>query len=78
MLYTIDNKCYVNIAPSIYIEVVISEDGKITPTKNKIEANADTKINTITIADWLKRNIETETFHKNYEMDRKYNRRNKK
>lgn len=77
MLYVINNKCYVNIAPSIYVEVVISKDGKITPTSNKLEANANTEIHTTTINDWLKTFVEIEPAHTNYVVDRKHNKRKK-
>ena len=55
MLYRINNKCYVKIAPSIYVEVNISEDGKITPTKNKIEINSNTNVETTTLQTEIKR-----------------------
>lgn len=77
MLYVINNKCYVNIAPSIYVEVVISKDGKITPTQNRIEANANTKVSQTTISEWLNKFIETEPTHTSYVVDRKHNKRKK-
>lgn len=77
MLYVIDKKCYVNIAPSIYVEVAISKDGKITPTNNKLEVNANTKIQTTTLEDWLKNFVKNEPSYDEHEMDRKYNRRKK-
>lgn len=77
MLYVIDKKCYVNIAPSIYVEVAISKDGKITPTDKKVEVNAGTKIQQTTLEDWLKNFVEIEPSNDKYEMGRKYNRRKK-
>ena len=65
MLYEISNKYYVNISPSIYVEVTVAlkdDKGVITPTQNRLEANADTTINPITlneIVDKLKSNIKT-------------------
>ena len=65
MLYEINNKYYVNISPSIYVEVTVvlkDDKGVITPTQNRLEANANTAINSITlneIVDKLKSNIKT-------------------
>lgn len=50
MLYIIDNKYYIRVAPMIYKEVefkLINDDVVISTTKNKIEVNAKTIINTI-------------------------------
>lgn len=79
MLYIINGKCYVNIAPSMYVEVVISKDGNITPTKNKIEANANTRIEQTSLDIELKKLVQTEAPHSdaNYEIRQKYNRRSK-
>lgn len=50
MLYIIDNKYYIKVAPMIYKEVefkLINDDVVIFTTKNKIEVNSKTIINTI-------------------------------
>ena len=75
MLYIIDEKCYVNIAPSIYVEVVISKDGKITPTNKRLEANATTVVTPTTLTDWLKKYVQTEPHRIEREVDRKYRRK---
>ena len=75
MIYVINNKCYVNIAPLIYVEVVVSKDGKITPTKNKIEVNANTEISQTTVIAWLNKFVETEPARTDYAVDRKHNKR---
>ena len=77
MLYVINNKCYVNIAPSIYVEVTISREGKITPTQNKIEVTTQTKIEQVTLKDWLKRFVKNEPERASHVVDRKYNKRKK-
>lgn len=77
MLYLIDNKCYINIAPSIYVEVKISQEGGITPTNNKIEVNSFTKIKQTTLNEELKKLKETEPSYDDYMMERKYNKRKK-
>ena len=74
MLYRIDNKCYVNIAPSIYVEVIIHENGDVESTLNKIEVNGNTKIEPTTLE------IEIKKLNKSsqeYGMDRLYNKRKK-
>jgi len=78
MLYSINNKCYVNISPSIYVEVIISKDGTITPTNNKIEVNGSTEITQTTLdieLSKIKEVKEIKPIHNNYEMDKKYNKR---
>lgn len=77
MLYVINNKCYVNIAPSIYVEVVVSRDGKITPTNNKVEVNSKMKIEQTTLKDWQEKFVKTEPEHLVNVVDRKYNKRKK-
>lgn len=77
MLYVINNKCYVNISPSIYVEVVISKSGSITPTSNKLEATADMEIRQTTLDDWLKNFVANETTRDEHVVDRKYNKRKK-
>lgn len=77
MLYVINDKCYVNIAPSIYVEVVISKDGNITPTNNKLEVTPQMKIEPTTLNDWLKKFVEPEPEHFKNVVDRKYNKRKK-
>lgn len=77
MLYIIDDKCYVNIAPSIYVEVVISKDGTITPTNKRLEINANTKIHATTLEGWLKTFVENEPTREKHVVDRKYNKRKK-
>ena len=65
MLYEINNKYYVNISPSIYVEVTVAlkdDKGVITPTQNRLEANANTTIKPITLNEIvaeLKSNINT-------------------
>ena len=75
MLYIIDNKCYVNVAPLIYVEVVVSKDGSVTPTDNKIEVNANTSVTRTTLEDWLNNFVENEPEHNRYVPDKKYNKR---
>lgn len=77
MLYLINNKCYVNIAPSVYVEVVVSKDGKITPTKNKLEVNSSTRIETTTIDKEISKIKKVEPPRVEYEIGRKYNKRKK-
>ena len=77
MLYVINNKCYINVAPSIYVEVNVNKNGSITPTNNKLEANATTIIQTTTVAEWLKRFVKNEPTHTEYAVGRKYNKRKK-
>ena len=60
MLYQINDKCYVNISPRIYVEVVVSKDGKITPTKNKIEVGGNDIIRKTTIEEQLKKLVKIE------------------
>jgi hypothetical protein len=63
MLYEINNKYYVNISPSIYVEVVITlinGEGVITPTQNRLEANSNTTINSITLKEIVEK-IKTNT-----------------
>lgn len=78
MLYVIGDKCYVNIAPSVYVEVVVSKGGKITPTKNKVEITSTTNIQQTTVTDWLKKFVENEPLHTEYVMDRKKHNKRKK
>lgn len=54
MLYTIDGKYYVNISPSIYAEVVVSKDGSVQATGNKIELN-NPNVEQITISEIVKK-----------------------
>lgn len=77
MLYKINNKCYINIAPSIYVEVNVSKDGKITPTKNKIEVNSNIRVGTTTLEEEIKKTIKTETRTETYAVNRKHNKRKK-
>lgn len=56
MIYIINDKYYINIAPSIYVEVVVLENGTIKPTKNKIETNSNFVARTTSINDILKNN----------------------
>jgi len=69
MLYRINNKCYVKIAPSIYVEVNISGDGKIAPTKNKIEINSNTNVETTTLQTEIKRVTQNKTNNTNVEKN---------
>ena len=81
MLYRINNKCYVKIAPSIYVEVNISEDGKITPTKNKIEINSNTNVETTTLQTEIKRVTQNKMNNTNIEkniVNKKNNNKRKK
>ena len=75
MLYIVNDKCCVNVAPSIYVEVVISKDGNITPTDNKIEVNGDTLVRQTTLQDCLNKFVKNEPEHIGYVMDMKYNKR---
>ncbi len=77
MLYKINNKCYINIAPSIYVEVIVSNDGEITPTKNKIEVNPHIRVETTTLEEEIKKTVKTETRTENYAVNRKHNKRKK-
>lgn len=80
MLYSINGKCYVNIAPSVYIEVIISEDGSINPTNNRIEVNGNTIIGQTTLYDEIKKiqkKVDKKPSQDNYEMNRHYNKRKK-
>ena len=77
MLYVINNKCYVNVAPSIYVEVVISKDGKVTPTKNRIEVTSNTGIRQTTVKGWLDNFVEIEPSYNKNMVDKKYNKRRK-
>lgn len=77
MLYIINGKYYVNISPSIYVEVAISKDGDITPTENKIETNASTYIRETTLAECLRKTKETEQPRSEYVVGRRYNTRKK-
>lgn len=55
MLYQINDKCYVNISPRIYVEVIVSKDGKINPTKNRIEVGERDIVAKTTIDEQLKK-----------------------
>lgn len=78
MLYVINGKYYVNIAPSIYTEVTVSENGTIAPTKNKVEANNNTVVTTITKDEILKKLKENEKPSEEvHEVRQRHNRRKK-
>ncbi len=80
MLYSINGKCYVNIAPSVYIEVIVGEDGSINPTNNRIEVNGNTIIGQTTLYDEVKKiqkKVDKKPSQDNYEMNRHYNKRKK-
>ena len=78
MLYVIDDKYYVNISPSIYSEVIVDEKGIVKPIGKKIEINNRTRIETIKIADVLKRNVTIETPQVSERgINQKHNRRRK-
>lgn len=50
MLYIIDNKYYLNVAPNVYKEVIFEVDGndaKLVMTKNKIECYNEDKVSSI-------------------------------
>ena len=74
MLYVINGKYYVNIAPSIYVEVLVTKDGDVTPTSNKIEVNANTPVVQVSLKDIIK-NIKTEPVYVLHETGQKNNRR---
>ena len=74
MLYVINNKCYVNISPSIYVEVKISDDKKIQPTSEKIEINSNTHVEKITLDEAIKRFVKTETPIEEFKPRQKHNR----
>ena len=47
MIYKIDSKYYVNISPSVYVEIhfeISNKDVVIKPTNNKKEVNSNDKI----------------------------------
>ena len=59
MIYVIDEKYYVNISPSIYVEVIPQKVGAnvlLKPTKNKIEVPNGAELNKIDI-NTIKENI---------------------
>jgi len=54
MIYSIDGKYYVNISPSIYVEVNPTLNGDniaLMPTRNKIEVNSNTNIIPMSLED---------------------------
>ena len=83
MLYSINGKCYVNIAPSVYIEVIVMPNGDIKSTLNKIEINKNTVVTETTVDNEIKKikvkkeTIDTKPSPKQYEMNRRYNKRKK-
>ena len=77
MIYIIDGKYYVNISPSIYVEVTVDETGKITPTKNKKEVNSNTILTKVTIEEIKnikKNNINKETIKNDLSIKSKYSK----
>ena len=78
MLYVIDGKYYVNVSPSIYSEVVVDAKGTVKPAGKKIEVKSGTYVETIKIADILKRNVIIETPQDGERgINQKHNRRRK-
>lgn len=49
MVYSIDGKYYINISPSVFVEVDVLENGVIKPTQNKIEITGNTIVTPTTI-----------------------------
>lgn len=52
MLYIIDNKCYINVAPNVYKEVVFDEKNgntELVITQNRIECYTESKVSPIDI-----------------------------
>lgn len=72
MLYIINGKYYVNIAPSIYVEVFVNKDGDIQATSNKIEVDANTTVQQTSLKDIIQ-NIKTEPTR----VERKIGQKNK-
>lgn len=74
MLYVINGKHYVNIAPSIYVEVLVTKDGDVQSTLNKIEVDANTHVEQVSLEEIVK-NIKTEPAHVEHEIGRKNKRK---
>lgn len=70
MVYSMNDKYYINISPSIYVEVIILDNGDIQATNNKIEVASNAPIMQISVKDVLERRKLTQNNNNENEIKR--------